>query len=89
MKTFIFLLLSTFILSAVFSQTPPPQQSSPQESPELKQASDLTASAVKAFHEKKYDEAVSQAKKGLEIREKLLPPTDTRIITSLTYLGDI
>ena len=83
MKTFTFLILATFIsVNSFLSQTP-------EESPELKQASDLTASAVKLFKEQKYDEAASQAKKGLEIREKLLPPTDPQIIMSLSYLADI
>ena len=59
------------------------------ESPELKQASDLTQSGVKLFQERKYDQALSQVKKGLEIRERLLPRDDLRIATSLLYLGDI
>ncbi len=62
---------------------------SQQESPELKEASDLTASVVKLFQEKKYAEALPLAKRALAIREKLLPADDARIGTSLSYLGDV
>jgi TonB family protein len=41
------------------------------------------------FSETKYDESLSKVKKGLEIRERLLPRTDARIVNSLIYLGDI
>lgn len=83
MKIFSFLFLATFLLvNTVFSQ-------SPQESPELKEASALTESALKSFSEQEYDEALSKVKKALEIRDRLLPPTDSRISTSLIYLGDI
>ena len=60
-----------------------------QESPELQEASKLSESSVKLFNEGKFDEAISLAKRGLEIREKLLPPNDVRISTSLTTLGKI
>lgn len=83
MKTINFAFLaSLFLINIFFSQTP-------DESPELKQATDLTQSAVNLFHEKKYDEALSQVKKGLEIRERLLPRSDVRISISLMYLGNI
>lgn len=83
MKTINLLFLANLLLvNILFSQTP-------QESPELKQATDLTQSAVSLFQEKKYDEALSQAKKGLEIRERLLPRSDVRIAVSLIYLADI
>ena len=61
----------------------------PQESPELKEASDLTESLVKLFNEQKYDEALTLAKRALEIRERLLPGNDPRIGNSLVYLGDL
>lgn len=83
MKTFNFLFLAILLLiNGLFSQTS-------QDSPELKEATALTESAVKLFMARKYDEALSPAKKGLEIRERLLPRTDPRIIASLVYLGDI
>lgn len=83
MKTLNFLFLASFLsINILFSQTP-------QESPELKQATDFTQSAVNLFQEKKYDEALSQAKKGLEIRERLLPRSDVRISVSLIYIADI
>lgn len=63
--------------------------SSPQESPELKEASDLTESVVKLIDEKRYGEALASAKRALEIRERLLPSDDPRIGNSLIYLIDI
>lgn len=80
MKTFTFLFLATLLLT--FQQTS-------QESPELKEATALTDSALKLFSEQKYDDALSQAKKALEIRERMLPPSDTRVTASLVYVGDI
>lgn len=63
--------------------------SHPQESPELKEASDLTASVVKLFKEQKFAEALPLAKRALQIREGLLPRTDQRVFTSMAYLGDL
>ncbi len=60
-----------------------------QEPPELQEAATLYDSAVKLYDEGKYNEAVPPAKRALEIREKLLPPNDIRISTSLTLLGKI
>lgn len=63
--------------------------SSQQESPELKEASDLTESVVKLFNARKYAEALPLAKRALEIRQRLLPRDDARIGTSLSNLGDV
>lgn len=83
MKTFTFLFLaSLLVINNLFVQDP-------QESPELKEASALTQSALKLFQEQKYDDALTQAKKALEIRERLLPPGDPLIANSLVYLADI
>ena len=60
-----------------------------QDSPELKEAADLTESVVKLINEKKYSDALAPAKRALEIREKLLPRDDPRIGNSLIYLVDI
>lgn len=79
--TFLFL-ASLLVINNPFAETP-------QESPELKEATALTDSALKLFSEKKYDESLSKVKKALEIREPLLPRTDARIVNSLIYLGDI
>lgn len=83
MKTFIFLLLTSFIISNSFIS-----QSTP-ESPELKEATDLTNAAVKLFKEQKFDEALANVKRALEIRERLLPPTDPRVSYSLSHSGDL
>jgi len=64
-------------------------QSTPQESPELKEASDLTQNLVKLFNENKYDEALKLAKRALEIRERLLPLKDPRVGNSLNNLAEI
>ena len=79
MKPFIFLFFASFFF---ILQTP-------QESPDLKEANALTEAASKLFNEGKYDEALAKTKKAFEIQERLLPHTDSRIVTSLIYLGDI
>ena len=60
-----------------------------QDSPELKEAADLTESVVKLIAEKRYSDALAPAKRAFEIREKLLPREDPRIGNSLIYLVDI
>ena len=83
MKTFICLILTSFLLSSsAISQSPP-------ESPELNEATELTKSVAKLFKEGKFDEALPLAKRALEIRERLLPPNDQRVSLSLGYLGDV
>ena len=83
MKTFIIVLLTNLLVSTtVISQ-------STQESPELKEATELTNSVVKLFSEEKFDEALVLVKRALEIRERLLPRTDPRVVQSLGYLGDL
>jgi TonB family protein len=83
MKTFLCLLFTCLLLSStVISQ-------SPQESPELQEATELTKTAAKLFKEDKFDEALPLAKRALEIRERLLPRTDPRVALSVGYLGDV
>jgi TonB family protein len=60
-----------------------------QELPELQEAATLTASVVKLCSEAKYNEALPLAKRALQIREKLLPRTDQRVLDSLANLGEI
>jgi len=62
---------------------------STEESPELKEASQLAESVEKLITEKNYDEAFPLARRALQIREKLLPPTDPRVSASLHYLGEL
>ena len=80
MKIFSLIFLASVLL--IFPQAQ-------QDSPELKEASALTESALKLFSEQKYDEALANAKKALEIRERVLPLTDPRVTASLVYVGDI
>ena len=61
----------------------------PQESPELKEAAELSESVVKLFNQSKYDDALKPAKQALEIRERLLPFNDARIGTSLNNLAEV
>ena len=83
MKTFIFILLTSFFVSNAFVQQPT------EESPELKEATELSKAVVKLFNEQKFDEALVAAKGALEIRERLLPRTDPRVATSLGHVGDL
>jgi len=78
MTTLIFL----FFVSLFIPQTP-------QESPELAEATELTKSVAKLFNEGKFDEALPLAKRSLEIRERLLPKNDPRVANSLGFLGDV
>ena len=83
MNTFALLFLaSLLVINSLFA-------SETQESPELNEAAALMQSAAKLFHEQKYDEALTQTKKALEIRERLLHRSDLLIANSLVYLGDI
>src|SRR5262245_2707872 len=82
MKTHLVVLLAGLLFSIPFLSQ------SPQESPELKEATELTERAVKLLNEGKADEAVPLAKRALQIREKLLPLTDLKISISLNYLGN-
>ena len=60
-----------------------------QESPELKEATALTESVMRLAKEGKLDEALSSAKRALEIRERLLPRTDPLLAQSLSYVADL
>ena len=60
-----------------------------QESPELKEASELTEQVIKLFNENKYDDALKLPKRALEIRERLLPLKDPLVGNSLNNLGEI
>ena len=81
MKTFFFLFLAALLFSF--------NSQEPKEPPELQEASTLSESVVNLFNQRKYDEALPLAKRALEIREKLLPRTDPRILSSLTNLGEL
>jgi len=78
MKTFIVLLL---LVSFIPQSTP--------ESPELKEATDLTNAAVKLFQEQKFEDALKKVKRAVEISEKLLPRTDPRVAESLGHAGNL
>jgi TonB family protein len=81
MKLLSLLFLATLLLANSFN--------SPQEPPELQEASKLNESAVKLYNQGKYDEALPLARRAIEIREKLLSRKDPRVSISLTNLGEI
>ena len=83
MRTQILVLLTNLLLSSIFI----PQTS--QQSPELKEANDLSVSMVKLFKENKFEEAILLGKRVLEIRERLLPPGDPLILNALGNLGNL
>ena len=82
MKILILLLSASLFLSTFNSYQE-------QESPELKEASELSDSVIKLVNQQRFDEALPQAKRALQIREKLLPRTDPRVLASLHRLGDL
>ncbi|HEY0098537.1 MAG TPA: tetratricopeptide repeat protein [Pyrinomonadaceae bacterium] len=59
------------------------------DSPELKEAAQQTAAAVKFYRERKFDDALTAAKRALELREKVLPEDHALIKSSLNNLGQI
>jgi TonB family protein len=83
MNKLIILFLTSLLSSTIASSQTPP------ESPELKEATELNRSVVKLYRENKFDEALPLAKRALEIRERLLPPADSRVSISLINLGDV
>jgi TonB family protein len=84
MKILSLLFLATLLFAHTFNS---PQQ--PEEPAELQEATALNDSAVKLFNAGKYDEALTPARRALQIREKLLPRNDPRISSSLNNLGEI
>ena len=79
MKTITFLFLTSLLFVAQSSQ----------DSPELREATELTSSLVKLYKEQKFDQALPLAKRALEIRERLLPPGDQQISSSLSNLAEV
>ena len=80
------LILLLFLATSPFLTT---NLNASQQSPELQEAETLSQSAVSLLGNNKPNEALPLAKRSLEIREKLLPPTDPRITTSLIYLANV
>lgn len=80
MKILNLLFLTTLLFAGSFNL--------PQESPELKEATTLNDSSIKLFNQGKYDQAIPMAKRALQIREKLLPRTDPRVVDSLSNLAE-
>lgn len=64
------------------------QKSAP-EPAELLEANELSRAALKLYNEGKFKEALSPAKRALEIREKTLPPEDKRVDDALGNLAVI
>lgn len=64
-------------------------QTGNQDAAELAQANELNNAAVKLYNAEKYDEALNPAKKALEIRERILPADDKRVIASVVNLAAI
>jgi len=85
MKILILLLSASLFFGTSLIQDP--QEAN--ESPELKEAAELSDSAIKLVNQQKFDEALPLAKRALQIREKLLPRTDPRVLASLNRLGDL
>lgn len=79
MNTQILVLLTSLLLIPQYSQ----------QSPELKEADALSVSVVKLFKENKFDEAIPLAKRALEIRERLLPPSDPQVFSAFGNLGNL
>ncbi|MBD0373237.1 MAG: tetratricopeptide repeat protein [Pyrinomonadaceae bacterium] len=60
-----------------------------QQASQLEEAKQLGDKVTKLYNEGKYDEALPQAKRALEIIEKNLGPEDPLIVSALINLGEI
>lgn len=60
-----------------------------EQSPELKEAGDLSAQVVRLYGEKKYDEALPLAKRALKIREDKLGASNPLVASALTNLAEL
>ncbi|HVS81296.1 MAG TPA: tetratricopeptide repeat protein [Pyrinomonadaceae bacterium] len=94
-KATLLLLLAT-ISAIAQSSTPTTQQTVsqskeglPSQSPELAEASRLSASVVKLYNEGKYDEAFPMAKRAVELREKVLGKDDEGVASAVLNLAEI
>ncbi len=65
------------------------QKTATAQSPELVEASRLSAEVVKLYAEKKYDEALPLAKRALEVREKILGQEHELVGAALSNLASI
>lgn len=77
------------VLLLLLLTCPAGAQTTDEQSPELKEANDLSSQVVRLFGEKKYDEALPLAKRVLKIREGKLPASSPRIAAALTNLAEI
>ena len=91
MKTYVLVLLTALVFCTASAQQRekqgPPIQ--PQQSNQLDEALRLNASAVDLYAKGKFDEAVSPAKRALEIREKILTPDDRLVVNAVLNLAEI
>lgn len=69
--------------------TQPLTQESTATSPELTEATRLSHEAVRLYDQKKYDDALSSARRALELREKALGSDHELVATSLYNLAGI
>ena len=77
-----------FVQSADPQSQPSAGKPSP-ASPELAEASKLSAKAVQLYNQNSYDDALPLAKQVLELREKALGPDHQLIATSLNNVAAI
>lgn len=71
-------------LSTSYAQTPQKP-----DSPELVESRELTSKVVQLYNEHKYDEALSMARRALELAESALGKNDSRLMSLLVNLGDL
>ena len=83
----LFSVLSVYIYAS--GANVPSYQTGNQNSAELAQANELSNAGVKLYNAGKYKDALDPAKQALEIRERMLPPNDVRLITSVGNLAAI
>ena len=77
---------SLILLAPSTSYAQTPQKPDP---PELVESRELTLKVVRLYNEHKYDEALSMARRALELAESALGKNDSRLMSPLVNLGDL
>lgn len=83
------LLLFAQVATCQTSSASPPQSRPNEQPPELAEASRLAQSVVSLYDAGKYDEALPIARRVVQIRERVLPKDDDKIVAAVINLAEV
>jgi len=98
MKIYVLVILTNLLVSHALAQTPPatspigPQQSTSPvttQSAELAEAAELDAQIAGLYNERRYDKALTLAKRVLKLREEALGPEHVLVADALANVAEI